>query len=201
MAINSKVIGLVELREYLRTLPEDSAGLVKKQLGKSVLNVQKKVTGDFITGGGIGGDKLHSRTGLLRRSIKTSLTGSKLADLKGATFTDVIYAPIQEEGGVITAKNAYKRVPGGPYLNIPLSANLTAAGVMRKDAKTVFNEGGSLFQSSTGKWFVTLNGQLMFVLKKSVTIPARLHLVDTAEDEIPTLLSNIQVEFTKRLEE
>lgn len=201
MAANVSLVGLDELRNYLRTLPEDSYELVKEQIGVSRLQVHKVVSGNFITTGGTGGDKLHSRTGALRRSLKTSLSGTKLADVKGSVFTDSVYAPIQEKGGVVTAKRAYANVPGGPYLNIPLSDNLTAAGVMRKSARDVFNEGGNIFQSKNGKWFVSLNGQLMFVLKKSVTIPARLGMEQAAEDEIPTLLGNIQQELTARLQE
>lgn len=197
-----RAIGLDELKAYFKTLPEDTFEIAKSELGAASLRVQKEVVGRFRAGSeGSGGTRLYSRTGKLRRSILTTNKGTKLENVTSSVFSKKIYAPIQEEGGTITAKNAYTRVPGGPYLNIPLRANKTRAGVTRMQAREVFAAGGSLFQSRRGNWLVALNGQLMFVLVKSVTIPARLGMQEEAEDEVPTLLSSLRTAVTKRLAE
>jgi hypothetical protein len=83
-------------------------------------------------------------------------------------------------------------VPGGPYLNIPTSANKTASGVTRLQAREVFNRGGYITQTKGGVWGVFLLGQMMFSLKKQVKIPARLGMIDAAEDEVPTLLNKLR---------
>jgi len=102
----------------------------------------------------------------------------------------VVYAPIHEYGGVIKAARAYRKVPGGPYLNIPASANKTKAGVMRYTAKDVFQMGGYIRRIGR-RWGVMLGKQLMFTLHKEVTIPARLGFRDAVDAEIPTLLSEL----------
>ena len=195
MTAEVEVKGARELVGYLKELPDGLYDGAKLAYQDSIRRVHRDVSGNIKTG------PLHSRTGLLGKSLRTSTTGTKIGDLRSSAFSDMIYAPIHEYGGTIKAKNAYKNVPGGPYLNIPLSANLTAAGVMRQGAREVFNAGGKLFRSRRGNWLISLNGQLMFVLKKSVTIPARLGMSDAAEDEIPTLLGNISRRMQTRLEE
>ncbi len=197
-----KTIGLQELKSFLRDVPERLFDVTKTQLGKSSLSVQKAVQDNFtLSSSGSVGGRLHSRTGALRRSILTSNKGNTLGTLSSSIFSKKIYAPIQEIGGTISAIDKYVRVPGGPYLNIPLSANKTASGVTRLSASEVFGSGGSLFKSKKGNWIVSLGGKPMFVLKKSVEIPARLGMQKAAEDEVPTLLSSLQVEITKRLKQ
>jgi len=41
-------------------------------------------------------------------------------------------------------------------------------------------------------WGVFLGSKMMMVLKKEVTIPARLGMVDAANDQIPTILSGLR---------
>jgi len=128
----------------------------------------------------------------LAKSIKPKTTGTSIESLHSEVFTDSIYARIHESGGTINAKNKYINVPGGPFLNIPLSANKTPAGVMRENARSVFASGGYIFKSKKGNWIVMSGNDVpMFVLKKQVTIPARLEFVKTATDEVPTLISNL----------
>ena len=130
------------------------------------------------------------------RSLRTSVTGTTLKTLRASFYsaanvagTEVKYAPMQEIGGIIRAKNAYKNMPGGPFLNIPGKANLTAAGVMRKSAKQVFDEGGHIIGRTVHNKDYT---ELMFYLVKEVTIPARLGMVDAGTDQIPTILSGLR---------
>lgn len=151
---------------------------------------------------------LYRRTGALARSIGTATTGNKIANLSMSVFSQnpggeraVVYAPIHETGGLIKARDKYLRVPGGPYLNIPLDSNKTAAGVTRQSARTVFREGGNLLRTRRGGWLVVKNligaaGELrivpMFALVKQVRIPARLRMRETVSDFVPQMLERLR---------
>lgn len=184
-----------ELQRFLAQLPETLTTKVRQMLGNAALKAQRAVIDNFNHTGATGADKLTSRTGLLARSIRTTITptGTPLSQISAAVHTDVIYAPIHEQGGTITAKRAYAGVPGGPYLNIPLPDNLTPAGVMRKNAGEVFSQGGYLVRSRLGNWLVMdVNGKPMFVLKRSVTIKPRLGMVKAAEDQMVNVLNELR---------
>lgn len=179
--------GIPEVKDLLRLLPKHVFEETSAAFKKASLGTQSTIINRFGTG-----DGLNSRTGLLRRSIKTSNKGNTLDTLHSSVFTDVKYAPIQEKGGVVKAKNKYVGVPGGPYLNIPLTANKTAAGVMRRGARAIFSTGGFIIKSKAGNYLVMSGeGVPMFVLKKQVTIPARLGMQEAAEEQVPTLLSTL----------
>lgn len=189
LTANVEVKGVDEVVELLNALPEHLFKEARKQVAKSTINTQTVILEPL----SFGTDGLQSRTGALARSIRTSITGTQLKDIRGRVFTDVIYAPIHEKGGTVTAKNAYKSLPGGPFLNIPADANKTPAGIMRETAKVVFNTGGFIvkIKAAKAKYAVIKNGRVMFWLVKSVTIKATLGMVKAAEDEVPTLLSNL----------
>lgn len=184
-----EIRNLGEVQRILDRLPESVFENAKTEFGKTVLGVQRK-TDDNIR------NKLTVRTGALARGLKTELKGNSLKDLKASVYIagsamgqDLVYARIHEYGGRITAKDKYKGVPGGPYLNIPTPANKKESGVTSMQAREVFNAGGNIIKTRSGKWGVFLNGRMMFVLKKSVNIPARLGMRDAADEQIPTLLS------------
>ena len=205
------VTGDNEVRKFLDNLPSFLYDGARKGLEATLLRAQSGVVANFNTSGSpLSANKLTSRSGRLAKSIRTEITGNDLKTLSGQLFTRTIYAPIQEEGGTITAKNAYGKVPGGPYLNIPTKQNKTSAGVQRMSAREVFANGGFIFKSKAGNWIVALPGiQLnefgtidnvpvpMFILKKSVTIRPRLGMVKSAVDQIPyylNLLDNLRLE-------
>jgi len=102
-----------------------------------------------------GGGPLRNRTGMLRRSIRHRFAaGSRLQDIRLTCYSDgVVYAPIQEFGGVIRPKNAR-------FLTIPLPPALTAAGVARFSAR-------QLIAANPGRtYFVRLDsGELLLVLR------------------------------------
>jgi len=180
-----------EVEQYLKKLPETSFEKAKKVFATSVLAANREVKSNATT-------KLNVRTGALRRSIGQSVKGMNLDELRASIFSGssggkpVVYAPIHEFGGTVTAKKAYTNVPGGPYLNIPIADNLTPAGVMRMTAGMVFNQGGYLFKSKSGKWFVAMNDKLMFVLVKEVTIKPQLGMRDAAEKQVPIILTELK---------
>lgn len=182
---------LGEVKQYLDRLPERAFDDAKKIFAEAVFNADKTIKKNAT-------EKLKVRTGALRRSIVSSVSGSNLGTLQATVGSsskvggvELVYAPLHEFGGTVRAKNAYKRVPGGPYLNIPLSANKTAAGVTRLQAREVFNQGGSIVKTKSGGYGVLLNGQMMFTLKKQVVIPARLGMIEASEDEVPTILNRL----------
>jgi len=194
--LTMQVKNLDEVNDYLKKLPEDSFDDAKLIFRKAVLAADKKVKLRFSS------LVIKSRTGNLMRSLRTSVTGTTLKTLRASFYSaanvagiEVKYAAMQELGseamlgGPIRAKNAYKNMPGGPFLNIPGKANLTPAGVMRKTAKQVFAEGGHIIGRTVHNKDYT---ELMFFLVKEVTIPARLGMVDAANDQIPTILSGLR---------
>jgi len=194
MTLGIEVRNLAEISDYLNKLPDKTFDEAKKVFQEAVLDADKEVKLRFSS------KIIHSRTGTLRRSLRTSLTGSSLRNLRASFFSSanvagvpVKYAPLQEFGGVIKAINKYSGVPGGPYLNIPTKSNLTPAGVMKKSAKELFNAGAHIHKSKAGNWGVFIGDKMMMVLKKKVVVPARLGMIDAADDQIPTILSKLIV--------
>jgi hypothetical protein len=193
MSESITIVGDDEVQNLLKNLPSFYARETKMLLGKAVLKTQSDILDNFSHGSsGLSSNKLNSRTGNLARSIKTSVKGVELNELSANVYTDSIYAPLQEKGGDVKAKNKYARVPGGPYLNIPTNFNKTAAGVMRLSSREVFGMGGYIAKSKTGNWFVfALDGKPMFILKRSVTVPARLGMIDAGIESAKTLLDDL----------
>jgi phage gpG-like protein len=182
MTTEVTVRNLREVRNYLEGLPVDSVASVKTEISRTLLEVDRDIKTNT---------SLNRRTGGLFQSIKTEVSGSSLSDLKASIYTDSVYAPIHEYGGTVRAIDKYRRVPGGPYLNIPTDSNKTAAGVTRMQAREVFAMGGNVVKFRSGKYGVMLGSQIMFTLQKSSRIQPRLKMIDTAEDSVPTLLSRI----------
>lgn len=182
-----RIQGLEEVRGLLRKLPEKQFDGAKKEFDRAAQNVHGAVSRRIESG-----TPLHSRTGALRRSLTFRTYGQAIGSLHSDVWSDIVYAPIHEKGGTITAKQAYRTVPGGPYLNIPLPANLTPSGVMRRSARDVFAAGGYLIESRAGNWLVMLDEIPQFVLKRRVTIPPRLGLQEEGEKEVPHLLSRLK---------
>ena len=185
------VNNLSRVNSWIRNIPRAMFKDVKKEFQKSALAMSNQVKDNTK-------NKLKVRTGALRRSIGQEVTGTSIMDLQASIYSaayvgsqELKYAKIHEYGGTINAIDKYVRVPGGPYLNIPTSDNKTAAGVTRLQAREVFNQGGYIAKTRSGKWGVFLDGKMMFVLKKSVTIPERLGMRQSVDDEIPTLLGNL----------
>ena len=191
MTATVEITGLEEVKTFLSDMPEETFQGAKKVFQKAVIGAANKVK-RF--------DNLKTRTGALKRSIQQQVSGTTLKDLYASIFSaqgsgsdEVKYAPIQEFGGTVKAIDKYLKVPGGPYLNIPIADNKTPAGVMRESAREVFQSGeGHIRKAKSGKWLVFKGDKLMFVLVKQVTLSPRLGMFDAAEAEIPTLLSGLR---------
>ncbi|KKN41610.1 hypothetical protein LCGC14_0721430 [marine sediment metagenome] len=189
-----EAVNLAEVQQYLDDLPEDTFDDAKLVFQTAVLEAHKTVSKNLKS-------KLNSRTGTLARSIRTEVKGTTLRTLRAALFgardvggKELVYTLVQEfgtgglPGGVIRAKNAYKGVPGGPYLNIPVGVNLTPAGVQRLSAREVFSQQGAHIRGRA----VFVGDKMMFALVKQVKIKPRLGMRDAVDAEIPTVLSSLQ---------
>ncbi len=185
--LSVSVRNLREVVDYINGLSTESFPKVKTVFRQSMMRVDAKIK-DNAT------NILKVRTGNLKRSFMFDVGGTDVHNLRASVYSasvvggsPVIYAPIHEYGGTINAIDKYMGVPGGPYLNIPAPANKTAAGVTRLKAWEVFNAGGFI----GGKTVFNSEGVPMFWLTKSVTIRPRLGMLEAAEGDIPTLLSDL----------
>lgn len=199
--------GIDAVRELFKQIPEAELRNVKIAINDTARAVQR----DIINKATIGRPYLYARTGALWRSVKQkAAVGSQLSEVRGEVYTTSIYAPIQEFGGIVKAKDKFLRVPGGPYLAIPLKANKTPAGVMRFSVRDAFNNlGAVLRKTKSNKWFIGLEnfkakrkkGKTQsvsyefipyFVLKKQVKIPPRLHFRRSLDLNMPYFAQRLQ---------
>ena len=185
-------IDSAEVDKLLKEFPDHLFDAAKKALREAMFGTQRTVKNKFNKDPS---NSLQSRTGDLSRSILTTLRGTTTKNLFAEVFTKKIYAPIHEEGGTIKAKNAFKNLPGGPYLAIPSDQNKTAAGVTRLSPRDAFLLDTVILKIKNPKkaeWLILQKdiGPL-FWLVKEVDIKARLGMQKAADDEIPTLLSTL----------
>lgn len=130
----------------------------------------------------ISGPILKVRTGYLRHSMSAKIfdgvgiDGISALIGSGVRYGErVKYADILEEGGIIRPKKA-------KYLAIPIGEAKTKSGVARgrpRDFANTFIRKGIIFQKY-GKNSI----RPLFLLRKSVTIPAFRYMGQTAEQQI-----------------
>lgn len=158
-------------------------------------------------------ERLSGRTGdmgLVRRSGNLARDWNTTTDVSGASLAVNIkthgtadkYAGLQEFGGTVKPVSAQ-------WLWIPLSENKTSAGVARITPTQAMSNGGFLTNAKTGGkifWAYGLTAASrkrasrevkkgrakdelvpLFVLKKEVTIPARLGATSLFESMLPLL--------------
>lgn len=192
--------------------PEDKGKVIKTGMTAASLEVERHMKESVLAG-----QILKTRTGALRSSISSVVTesggniialiGSGVRQGRRATYDAssgrwnadgrLPYADIHETGGIVKPRNS-------KYLAIPLPAALTAAGVLKKrprDYSDTFvrkSKGGNLmiFQK------VGQRGKIraLFVLKKSVTIPARKYMTITAEAMRDKVIDIIDRSVKRQLE-
>lgn len=182
MAVSVEYKNLDNVATFIRDLPNSSFPILKEEVQRTLFKADARVKTKT---------ELQRRSGSLFQSLRTSTEGTNIQSFNAHFYTDKIYSKIQEEGGPVTPKRAYTRVPGGPYLNIPAKANLTPAGVMRKSAKQVFNEGGRIVEIRPFKYGVYLKGRKMFHLSKGVKIKPRFRMYKSTVELVPEMLQAI----------
>jgi len=131
---------------------------------------------------------LHIRSGDLQRSIRAQPVERTARSVVGRVIAGqgLAYARIQEYGGTITAKNT-------EFLAIPLDAAKTDAGVARFAPRQAEGEGYKTFVAKSiifgrrpGEDAVPL-----FLLRRSVKIPARPYMRPAMKDFQPRILRDI----------
>ncbi len=186
--------GIDEIQRWLKDMPDHAFTAAKRVFARAMLNAQSDVN-----------DNIDDRSGNLARSIQTEVIGTDIDSLRVSLYSAasvdgdaVIYGPVHEFGAqganaIRPVNNRYAWVPGGPYLNIPEDANLTPARVMRMSATQVFASGeASVGIKDGGGWGVYMGTTLMFSLIKKAEIPPTLGMRKAVEDQIPTVLSELQ---------
>ena len=136
---------------------------------------------------------LNRRTGNLSRDWVTDVTesGGQLAVEVKTQGVANAYAGIHEDGGTI-------RPTKSKYLWIPLKGNLTPSGVARISPREAIGTGNLFIQWNKGPiaymrrrmargWHL----EPLFVLKKSVTIPARMGAGIHFRSKLPDLSSSL----------
>ncbi|MBQ6905259.1 MAG: hypothetical protein IJQ27_04195 [Spirochaetia bacterium] len=107
-------------------------------------------------------------TGTLLRSIKTEQTGPD----KATVFTELKYAPLQNEGGTITAKKNWLFIPAAGTRKLERRYGYSPKEVLdglRAAGFWVFRVGRTVCYRQKGKKRL----HVAYYLKKSVTVPAR----------------------------
>ena len=193
----TRIEGLEAVNQLLADLPEESFEVAQRAMRRAAFRGQRRIQGRFESNPET---SLRNRTGNLQRSIRSSVRGNSLASLSAEVFTDSIYAPIHETGGVIKARNAFRSLDGGPFLAIPSEQNQTEAGVTRYSVRDAFTLGGFLRRiriPNRAQYFIA-DGELgdpLFWLVPSVEIPARLRMTQTVVDQIPSLINELNAEL------
>lgn len=165
--------------------------MVVTTLRKASTEYQQQMIGRL--SGPTGPDTLSRRTGQLARSVKgvVESTGSTVK-VTLSIGAQAPYAKIHETGGTITPKRSR-------YLAIPLAAAKTAAGVTRL-ASPRMDPTLRLIRSKAGNLLLVRPKKRggftpMWVLKSSVTIPARLGFAKTARAVLVKARADIAAGF------
>ena len=138
-----------ETERFIKDNPKEFHDAIVEGFSKAVLYVESTIKKSFGTLG-----KPKVRTGHLRRSIYSDVIerGDHIAGIVGS---DLVYARIQEEGGVIVAKNAlYLRftiggrwvsvkqvvIPARPYIEPAIQGSITQIQKIISDTVKVHME-------------------------------------------------------------
>lgn len=174
---------------------EKAPAVTRLQLQKWMTQVTQHLHRAVVRNMGDGG-LIGRRTGTLARSMRDRVYADA-ADIIGEVWPDPDKAPygrIQEEGGTIVPRRSQ-------FLAIPLSAMRTANGVARGSAAQVhaspgafgfartFIRRGIIFGATAGKPGSVIP---LFVLKRSVIIPARHYLDITLRQELPWIVDALE---------
>lgn len=190
--------GLKALGRDLADAEQRIAPILKQQLLKYLQSTAETLAQRHSTPypGGTTPTTLSRRSGNAIASIKGSVrvTGQALGDIKGH-IGGAFYLRIQEFGGTIRPKNS-------KYLTIPLGEALNADGTPKKKSAREWNNtfvamskaGNLIIFQKRGRQIVPL-----YVLKKQVTIPARLGMGKALRDGIDVFVDAVASEMWKGL--
>jgi len=169
---------------------------LRNELGRYLKRVQSELVSKHSApySGARGGDSLSRRSGGGLRSIMESIkvqSGSEIQDVSGRIGGNY-YMRVHEYGATITPRTA-------KYLTIPMPAALDARGIPKKRSA---REWSNTFVAPTKSGLMIFQKRAsrivpLYLLKKSVKIPARLGMYDKLGDMGGYLLSNVIKEVDK----
>lgn len=124
-------------------------------------------------------------TGALRDSITYELLGNNTASVG----TDKVYAPIQNNGGTITAKKNWLFIPAAGVKKLEGSFGYGPTNVLKglKVKNYVYRVGRTICYRERG---TNAPGRVVYYLKKSVVIPKRRFFY-LSDEEISQMLSEV----------
>ena len=178
------------------------ANALKEALQRSLTDTHRFIAEEELTG-----QVLETRTGQLKKAIKTTdaewkgdIVEGKIGIAEGPAER---YAGILEEGGTIYPKR-------GKYLAIPLPAARTRRGVIKGkyNVSNLRELNMFLFKSKAGNLILAMKKKLktktniipLFVLKRSVTIQPHKYMERGAERLRRTLTAEIEKEVNRVVE-
>lgn len=191
MILELTVAGMPALRKRFEALPQK----IRQQAAVRGLTRAAEALRTHIKLRKLSGEPLHARTGQLRGSVSYRVE-TRTDGVLARIGPHVPYARIQEFGGTIRPRR-------GQFLTIPLRAAMTAAGATRFTARAIISSPsiggfeGTFFRDhilfgKRGKQAVPL-----FVLKRSVTIPARSYLRSSLRESRQAIINTVLGEIRK----
>jgi hypothetical protein len=197
----------VDVQRFLRNVIAKAPEVAAKQL-KAVMrdigrNFTVKVQRERLAGETTA-NSLGKRSGAMARSMGFTVRGAKLSDLiafmgfgppsKPWFGGAEAYAHVHETGAVIEAVNQ-------EFLAIPSGDNLTPAGLANvQSPRDLADPRFVPWHFSDGEGFLVFDqALLMFVLKREVEIPPRLHFADDWENFQDDIMVMMRVGLTKML--
>lgn len=186
-----------EISTNLKYLPVSLRPQMRKAMVRILAGLHRHLVNEKLSQGGI----LEPRTGNTKRAVFTRIDGPDSAPV-GVVGVDTKKAPgarIHEFGGTITPKTASN-------LTIPLAAVLTGNKVARFTAHDVIANPHAFGYSGTfvAKHIIfgKLGGKLaepLFLLKKSITLPAREFLKSTLDSQATWIESQFDEALSEAL--
>lgn len=177
--MSKKTYTLSQFQDALSRMEKAARGkaLQKSALaGGFVLEGQAKINAERV---------FHASTGNLSGSINTQVLEADDSHVVVGVGPSVVYGRIQELGGTVVPVSA-------KYLAIPVNAKKNSSPRDYPNLKLRMPRGSDPI-------FVDESGQVMFVLKKSVTLPARPYLRPAADENeekiIEAVAKNLEIEI------
>ncbi len=207
-ALKAKVEGVEQVNHALKKVPKDLIKKVAQIISLNARAMQRYIRQEHLTGGTTD-TKLRVRSGKLRGSVLPLKTETNEERVEGGVSIGTIYGRThfgpEGQETTITPKK-------GKYLTIPLPAAMTKAGVLRGAARS--GPWGETFLAKTKAGNLVIFGKLkvmkgksagklrkrivpLFVLKKSVTIPARVHPDEILDWVAPKITRDLETEGIK----
>jgi len=195
--ITVEIVGLDRTRAKVERLWSRLKRVLKQVVRRQSRALTQYVKTRHLTGGTTS-DRLAVRSGHLRRSTKPRRVSERDGQIVGGVEFGARYASVHVGP---KGKRTTIRPKSAQYLAIPLAAAKTAAGVARggprdyPDSFVVRTKAGNLLVM--GRQTGAKGAVPLFVLKRQVVVPARVHPEDIERVLKPRILKDIQAEFER----